>query len=640
MDDIAKFLDEDEDETAHSPADVEAYAVGFGRLLEGDTSTLQQLCDRNAGSSATSDHAGNATSQSGQDIMSARDSSSHASSSIIASPHMTNSSQQPGTISQSKNMVPIARLVSIIQPQLDQDRALILPNLFWNLKRKEIHVDVFLQRMRSLVGDQMLRVALLNLKGEGATNSQIAALNQVQSAQLPTDVSISDNDAAKSREAEWEADLHIAQVGQMSTSSSGATIHGRNHPAYPAQGHNKQQHMQSTLGSFSTRVSTWRSRQLSTTTGAVPKNILAGNTTNMNPNIAALQNQAQRPSSTSEKQKTTVSPSMTHSSTRLHPLTTTVGTQNKSKAPPEKPPLAGQKKPMTAYCSLPTSSKKHKVSESLADQFQSIEHLNDVTAISGINLSEEEEQLYSGSKKDSRVSEAARQIEEKLILQKIPLQKKMIEIMAKSGLKNMTSWQLRSLEQCLSLRVDMEKTRHGITVTSDVRKEVMAINRKAREEWEKKQAESEKSQKLKKLNSEESKDINADRKDNKRYPVNMDEVNKMRAKAANVAAGVATGINDITSRWKLMIEAKQKEGRYHTSSGPHTNRDEGQKPLASSTNRSVGRKPLASSTTSTRDQAIKPPQVARTISVKDVLAVLEREPQMSKSALLYRLYLS
>ncbi|XP_042011261.1 transcription initiation factor TFIID subunit 4-like isoform X2 [Salvia splendens] len=639
MDDIAKFLDEDEDETAHSPADVEAYAVGFGRLLEGDTSTLQQLCDRNAGSSATSDHAGNATSQSGQDIMSARDSSSHASSSIIASPHMTNSSQQPGTISQSKNMVPIARLVSIIQPQLDQDRALILPNLFWNLKRKEIHVDVFLQRMRSLVGDQMLRVALLNLKGEGATNSQIAALNQVQSAQLPTDVSISDNDAAKSREAEWEADLHIAQVGQMSTSSSGATIHGRNHPAYPAQGHNKQQHMQSTLGSFSTRVSTWRSRQLSTTTGAVPKNILAGNTTNMNPNIAALQNQAQRPSSTSEKQKTTVSPSMTHSSTRLHPLTTTVGTQNKSKAPPEKPPLAGQKKPMTAYCSLPTSSKKHKVSESLADQFQSIEHLNDVTAISGINLSEEEEQLYSGSKKDSRVSEAARQIEEKLILQKIPLQKKMIEIMAKSGLKNMTSWQLRSLEQCLSLaveermhrilstaikfskqRVDMEKTRHGITVTSDVRKEVMAINRKAREEWEKKQAESEKSQKLKK--------------------VNMDEVNKMRAKAANVAAGVATGINDITSRWKLMIEAKQKEGRYHTSSGPHTNRDEGQKPLASSTNRSVGRKPLASSTTSTRDQAIKPPQVARTISVKDVLAVLEREPQMSKSALLYRLYLS
>lgn len=32
------------------------------------------------------------------------------------------------------------------------------------------------------------------------------------------------------------------------------------------------------------------------------------------------------------------------------------------------------------------------------------------------------------------------------------------------------------------------------------------------------------------------------------------------------------------------------------------------------------------------------PKVARSISVKDVIAVLEREPQMSKSTLMYRLY--
>jgi transcription initiation factor TFIID subunit 4 len=31
-------------------------------------------------------------------------------------------------------------------------------------------------------------------------------------------------------------------------------------------------------------------------------------------------------------------------------------------------------------------------------------------------------------------------------------------------------------------------------------------------------------------------------------------------------------------------------------------------------------------------------KVARSISMKDVIAVLEREPQMSKSTLLYRLY--
>lgn len=40
-----------------------------------------------------------------------------------------------------------------------------------------------------------------------------------------------------------------------------------------------------------------------------------------------------------------------------------------------------------------------------------------------------------------------------------------------------------------------------------------------------------------------------------------------------------------------------------------------------------------------RNQGISaPPRVARTISVKDMIAVLEREPQMSKSTLIYRLY--
>ncbi|KAK4745635.1 hypothetical protein SAY87_011947 [Trapa incisa] len=31
-------------------------------------------------------------------------------------------------------------------------------------------------------------------------------------------------------------------------------------------------------------------------------------------------------------------------------------------------------------------------------------------------------------------------------------------------------------------------------------------------------------------------------------------------------------------------------------------------------------------------------KIARTISVKDVIAVLEREPQMSRSSLMHRLY--
>ncbi|PHU20712.1 hypothetical protein BC332_11863 [Capsicum chinense] len=39
-----------------------------------------------------------------------------------------------------------------------------------------------------------------------------------------------------------------------------------------------------------------------------------------------------------------------------------------------------------------------------------------------------------------------------------------------------------------------------------------------------------------------------------------------------------------------------------------------------------------------RNQVVTQTRIARSITVKDVIAVLEREPQMSKSTLVYRLY--
>ncbi|GKA93929.1 serine carboxypeptidase-like protein [Tanacetum coccineum] len=76
--------------------------------------------------------------------------------------------------------------------------------------------------------------------------------------------------------------------------------------------------------------------------------------------------------------------------------------------------------------------------------------LNDVTAVSGVNLRVEEEQLFSGAKEDSRVSKASRKIiqeEERLILQKNPLQKKLAEMLAKCGVKTVSN----DLERCLTL---------------------------------------------------------------------------------------------------------------------------------------------------------------------------------------------
>ncbi|XP_057802224.1 transcription initiation factor TFIID subunit 4b-like isoform X2 [Salvia miltiorrhiza] len=728
---------------------------------------------------------------------------------------MTSSSQQSVTALKLNKQVPFGMLLPIIQPQLDKDRAMQLHTLYFKLKRNEISKDGFVRHMRSIVGDQMLKMAVYKLQTQAVRNSQAsqAAPNQFQSqpqasgrqmpsAQLPTDLSnsISDNNAAKSREVERQADSHGAQVGQMSTTVSGALSHERKHPAFPAQGLNKQQHMQFSQTSFPTyggagsgyppfpptsaassapirpqsHDSQMRqapshpnitanhlgptSRPMNVTNTSTfdsphsltdPKKIPAGSLTHMNSNPMLQQSQVQWPSSTSKEQKTSISssaghvkqepsdqlneqhksqlsashglssltpgpsklgsaasgnmnlkdesfemqssrtgltapatlvpsnsvsspsPSMTEtnimSNSRMPSLTTPVGPGNNSKAPPKKP-LVGQKKPMEAPGSSPPSSKKQKVSGSFVDQ--SIEHLNDVTAVSGVNLREEEEQLFSGSKEDSRVSEASRRVvqeeEEKLILQKIPLQKMMAVIMAKCGLKNMSN----DVERCLSLcveermrglisniirlskqRVDVEKPRHKTIITSDVRQQIMAINSKAREDWEKKQAETEKSQKLSESESSTGADADKEKDENrgKSVKVNKEEDDKMRATAANVAVRAATGVGDITSRWQLMIEAKQKQGGTDISSGPQTNKDVGRKPLATSTRNtrenqesekrdsSVALTTPASIRKVGRNQVVVP-RVARSISVKDVIALLEREPQMSKSTLLYRLY--
>ncbi|KAL1546862.1 transcription initiation factor TFIID subunit 4b-like isoform X1 [Salvia divinorum] len=713
--------------------------------------------------------------------------SQQAISSGMSNPQtMTSSSQQSVTALKLNKQVPFGMLLPIIQPQLDKDRAMQLHTLYFKLKKNEISKDGFVRHMRSIVGDQMLKMAVYKLQTQAARNTQ-AAPNQFQpqpqasGRQMPSDLSnsISDSNAAKSREVERQADSHGAQVGQMSTSNSGLS-HETKHPAFPAQGLNKQQHMQYSQTSFPPYGSAGSGYPPFQTTSAAssapirpqphdsqmrqapshpnmavnhlgptsrpmnvtnmstfdrshsltdPKKIPAGSLSHMNNKPALQQNQVQWPPSTSKEQKSSITSSMTHvkqepsdqlnehqrlgsaasgnlnlkdesfdiqssrtgltapatlvpsssvsspnpslmetnimSSSRMPSLTTPVGLGNNSKTPLKKP-MAGQKKPMEAPGSSPPSSKKQKVSGSFVDQ--SIEHLNDVTAVSGVNLREEEEQLFSGSKEDSRVSEASRRVvqeeEEKLILQKIPLQKMMVEIMAKCGLKNMSS----DVERCLSLcaeermrgilsnvirlskqRVDVEKSRHKTVITSDVRQQIMTINSKAREDWEKKQAETEKSQKL--SESENSTGVDGDKDDSrgKSVKVNKEEDDKMRATAANVAVRAATGVGDITSRWQLMIEAKQKQGGSDTSSAPQTNKDVGRKPLATSTRNtrenqeSEKRDPSVALTTPAsirkvaRNQVVVP-RVARSVSVKDVIAVLEREPQMAKSTLLYRLY--
>ncbi|KAK8643081.1 hypothetical protein V6N13_012396 [Hibiscus sabdariffa] len=338
---------------------------------------------------------------------------------------------------------------------------------------------------------------------------------------------------------------------------------------------------------------------------------------------------------------------------------------------PQKKPSASQKKPLEALgSSPPLSSKKQKVSGAFSDQ--SIEQLNDVTAVSGVNLREEEEQLLSGPKDESRVSEASRRVvqeeEERLFLKKTPLQKKLAEIMAKSGLKNISN----DVERCLSLsveermrglicnlirlskqRVDVEKPRHRTLVSSDIRQQIMMMNQNARGEWEKKQAEAEKLRKLNEPEAETAVDGDKEKDDSrsKVVKVNKEDDDKMRATAANVAARAAVGGDDMLSKWQLMAEqARQKrEGGTDAASGSQAGKDVNHRPSSASgkstkdnqeSEKRGPRTPHASGGSKKfgRNQGVTltpHTRMARTISVKDVIAALEREPQMSKSTLIY-----
>ncbi|KAG5629608.1 hypothetical protein H5410_001325 [Solanum commersonii] len=692
------------------------------------------------------------------------------------------SSQAAMNIAKQGKQVPFAMLFPHIQPQLDKDRAAQLQTLYVKLKKNEISKESFVRNMRSIIGDQMLKMAVYKFQSQASKNSQSvpgqfpqSQASQQQHSLMPADGTFDSSNMAieskaqKLHEVENQADLRGAQGSQMPSSSLTAVKQERDHTPFPIQGLNRQlqQHLH-----FSQQSDDAQMRQISVqqnrnaTQFGVPtqamgimsspkfekqntfgeakrlpggglnisstsrihqtsvqwqpsankeqKSILSSPMTNPKPEpIDHFHDQLQRSqlspfssvqvdqgNSTSESSRdesieqtsriglsstTSMKPSNSASSSmsshmdtstllssRTLSVTSPLGPGNNGKTPVKKPSI-GQKKPLDVLGSSPPPlGKKQKVSGGFLDQ--SIEQLNDVTAVSGVNLREEEEQLFSGPKEDSRVSEASRRVvqeeEERLILQKIPLQKKLTEIMAKCGLKNMSS----DVERCLSLcveermrgllsslirlskqRVDIEKSRHRTIVTSDVREEIMSINRKAREEWEKKQADVEK---LQKANEPEGSigvdgDKEKDEGRGKSIKVNKDEDDKMRTTAANVAARAAVGGDDMLSKWQLMAEqARQKrEGGGDVASGSQPGKDVTRKNLSAPTRSSrdpqEAEKRIQSSAIATpgavrragRTQGIiTQTRIARSITVKDVIAVLEREPQMSKSTLIYRLY--
>ncbi|KAM3226195.1 hypothetical protein ACQJBY_058710 [Aegilops geniculata] len=338
--------------------------------------------------------------------------------------------------------------------------------------------------------------------------------------------------------------------------------------------------------------------------------------------------------------------------------------QGKQAAPKTSTPPAartkksgGQKKSLETAGSAPPPTRQKTAG---AFQEQSIDQLNDVTAVSGVNLREEEEQLLSAPKEESPATEAARRIvqeeEENLFLQKGPLLKKLAEIVLKSNLKNAGADVGRCLSMCVEERLrrfistlirvskqrtDAEKTGHRLVITSDVGRQILQMNQKAKEEWDKKQAETDKNKKQTEDGGSGGAELEKEKEESrpKNAKPNKEEDDKMRTTAANVAARQAVGGSDMFSKWQLMAEqAKQKRAPAprpsHASGKGSAERSEASKRSHLAAFGTGGTERQGKGSFANRHS--HGPQ--RTVSVKDVICVLEREPQMTKSRLIYRLY--
>ncbi|KAH9539082.1 hypothetical protein CY35_15G040100 [Sphagnum magellanicum] len=364
------------------------------------------------------------------------------------------------------------------------------------------------------------------------------------------------------------------------------------------------------------------------------------------------------------------------------------------KTPPKVLPLAGQKKPAEPMpqASQP-ASKKQKLQAGEADQ--SIDQLNDVTAVSGVNLREEEEQLLAGPKEESRTTAAMRKFvqeeEERLFLEKGPLRTKAQAIAAKCGIKSVSEDVERCLSMCVEERLrsmlykliklskqrcDLEKDMHKVVVTSDPRRQVLLMKKRSKEASEKKLAEE--NERLRKLNEKKDKGPLADAENEdlraKVQKAQQEEEDKMRANAANVAARAAVGADDMLTKWQLLAaeglakrqgggattneatrartvdetsvsreqNRQQDEGGIRSGSGPGrpgTEQEGGAPAVAAIPGRAPGPGLGIHRTSSLRQPGtVQAGRPQRSIMVKDVIAFLEREPQMSKSKLLYRLY--
>ncbi|ONL99070.1 Transcription initiation factor TFIID subunit 4b [Zea mays] len=317
---------------------------------------------------------------------------------------------------------------------------------------------------------------------------------------------------------------------------------------------------------------------------------------------------------------------------------------------PQRKASSGQKKPLEVLgSSPPPSSKKQKVSGGFHEQ--SIDQLNDVTAVSGVNLRVDDFTCYvywlcachlpcsTYYLMDFEVSKCNL----KVIGTDV---ERCLSMCVEERLRGF----IRSIIRFSKQRVEVEKSRHHFyPLSSDVRSHIMRVNREAREQWEKKQAED--AERIRKQNDGDGNanvDLEKDRIEtrglSKHAKTYKEDDDKMRTTAANVAARVAAGGDDMLSKWQLLAERNKQrsEGGDGSSGSVPGNMLQHRPSLKSGKDlreeHEVEKRGYSTMLGSGGVRRSPLTKVARSISMKDVVAALEREPQMSKSSLLFRLY--
>ncbi|PQQ07412.1 transcription initiation factor TFIID subunit 4b-like isoform X1 [Prunus yedoensis var. nudiflora] len=88
--------------------------------------------------------------------------------------------EQPSNPMNRSKQVPFGLLLPVLLPQLDKDRAMQLTTLFGKLKNNEISKDAFVRHIRSVVGDQMLKLAVMKVQSQPGPKHQLPPQASVQ----------------------------------------------------------------------------------------------------------------------------------------------------------------------------------------------------------------------------------------------------------------------------------------------------------------------------------------------------------------------------------------------------------------------------------------------------------------------------